>query len=367
MSQSDYRLESRSAKARQLTLDVPFHPPHPRRYSPRIALIGCGGIAAEHLKACRAQGYQVVALCDTLRDRAEKRRLEFFPKADAYTDPEAVLSRPDIDVVDVALHPEPRARVIQQALRQGKHVLSQKPFVTNLTLGARLVRLARSRGLKLAVNQNGRWAPYMAWIRQVIQKGLLGQITSIEISIRWDHSWTAGTPFDNVPHLLLYDFGIHWFDAIVSWMPGRKARRVMAAVARCPGQRPRPPLLAHVLIEYPNALVSLQFQGACARDPSERIVVIGTQGLIRGEGPVCAVRRLRLETAAGWCVPRLEGRWFNEGFQGTMGELLCAIEEDREPLNGAAENLQSLALCFAACRAADTGHPQIPGRVRSLA
>jgi hypothetical protein len=51
---------------------------------------------------------------------------------------------------------------------------------------------------------------------------------------------------------------------------------------------------------------------------------------------------------------------------GAMGELLCAIEERREPENAAAGNLDSLALAFAAMVSADTGQPQIPGAVRRI-
>jgi hypothetical protein len=38
-----------------------------------------------------------------------------------------------------------------------------------------------------------------------------------------------------------------------------------------------------------------------------------------------------------------------------MGALLVAIEDDTEPENGAEENLQSLALAFAAIRSRRTG------------
>jgi hypothetical protein len=62
----------------------------------------------------------------------------------------------------------------------------------------------------------------------------------------------------------------------------------------------------------------------------------------------------------------LEGAWFTDGFHGTMGELLCAVEEQREPLNSARENLKSLALCFAAIASASEGKPKIPGKVRRL-
>ena len=40
-----------------------------------------------------------------------------------------------------------------------------------------------------------------------------------------------------------------------------------------------------------------------------------------------------------------------------MGELLCAIEDDRKPLNSASGNLVSLKLCQAALRSVQTGAP----------
>jgi hypothetical protein len=55
--------------------------------------------------------------------------------------------------------------------------------------------------------------------------------------------------------------------------------------------------------------------------------------------------------------PQLTGAWFNDGFAGAMGELLCAIEDDREPLNSARSNLSSLKLCQAARRSVRTGAP----------
>jgi predicted dehydrogenase len=71
-------------------------------------------------------------------------------------------------------------------------------------------------------------------------------------------------------------------------------------------------------------------------------------------------RAVELATADRTARAELQGRWFNDGFRGAMGELLCAIEDDREPANSGADNLRTVALCLAACRAADTGVPQTP-------
>jgi predicted dehydrogenase len=355
------------ASGQSLSLpNLNYRPPVPCHYRPPIGLIGCGGITQEHLKACRVAGYDVVALCDLDPTRAEARRAEFFPHAEIFTDYRRVLARDDIEVVDVALHPEARAAVLRAALQAGKHVLSQKPFVTDLAVGRELVQLARQRHLKLAVNQNGRWAPYLALIREAIQAGLLGQIASAEVSIRWDHTWTKGTPFEEVHHLVLYDFGIHWFDAVASFFRNHRAQRVWATALPFPGQQIKPPLLASALIEFGSGLASLTFNGHNRHDPQESIVVAGSLGTARSQGPVCASERVRLETKEGVAEPELEGRWFDDGFRGAIGELLCAIEEDREPLNGAEENLRSLELCFAACVAADTGRPQVPALVQRL-
>jgi len=49
-----------------------------------------------------------------------------------------------------------------------------------------------------------------------------------------------------------------------------------------------------------------------------------------------------------------------------MGELMCAVEADREPENSARDNLDSLELCYAAVAAAEDGEPKAPGEVREL-
>ena len=47
----------------------------------------------------------------------------------------------------------------------------------------------------------------------------------------------AKTPFNDVPDLILFDFAIHWFDIVRTFLPGREARRVYATKARAAGRR----------------------------------------------------------------------------------------------------------------------------------
>src|SRR5579871_386251 len=195
-TESDYSLSNYTPEAPIAAPELPYKPRDPQHYRPKIGMIACGGITENHLRAYRNAGYEVVALCDLIEERAVKRQREFYPDAAVTTDYREVLKRDDIEVVDIATHPPERVALIEASLRAGKHVLSQKPFVLDLDVGERLVALAAEQGVQLAVNQNGRWAPHFSYIRQAVQRGLLGDLMSIHAGVHWDHTWTKGTLFE---------------------------------------------------------------------------------------------------------------------------------------------------------------------------
>ena len=275
----------------------------------------------------------------------------------ATDDVAGVIADPSIDVVDITPHPADRMPLIEAALEAGKHVLSQKPFVLDLETGWRLVELADRKGLKLAVNQNGRWAPHKAWIRQAVRGGLIGTPIGCHVAVHWNHGWIAGTPFEDIHELILYDFGIHWFDFLHSLVGGRE-RSVRATHGHGGGAGGAGALDgASASWSWTAGRRALSSTGARRSIRGIRRISAGRRGALRSEGPDLGQQVVTLTTAAGRASPKLEGTWFNDGFRGAMGELLCAIEDDREPVNGARENLGSLKLAFAAIESARTGAP----------
>lgn len=344
---------------------LPYEPPSPKADSHRIGMIGTGGISSSHLDAYRSAGWTVAALWNRTRAKAEEKAAEFCPDARVEDDWQTILSDPSINVVDITLHPEHRAPLIEAALKAGKHVLSQKPFVTDLDQGEDLVKLAEDRGLLLAVNQNGRWSPHMSWMRHAVAAGLIGDLQSVQVALHWDHSWTAGTPFDEIDDLLLYDFGVHWFDFVTS-LVGDRARSVFAAGAMAAGQVNKVPMIAQALIQLDGGQAGLMFNGTTAQGARDVTFVSGSAGSLTSEGPVLEGQVVTLTTGDGIARPDLTGNWFNDGFRGAMGELLVAIEEGRAPNNAARENLRSLALTFAAVRSRMTGREVEVGAARRL-
>jgi predicted dehydrogenase len=354
-SASTYGVVHEAALPQRPVPELPYRPRIPRDLGAGIALIGCGGITQSHLRAYRNGGYRVVALCSRERARAEARRREFFPNAAIATDYREVLARSDVAIVDITTQASVRPPLIEAALRAGKHVLSQKPFVLDLAVGQKLVALSEREGRKLAVNQNGRWAPHFSWMREAIRAGLVGEIATADFFVQWDHHWIVGTNFEEMEHLVLNDFGIHWFDIALAFFAGRPAQKVFASATRSSSQRARPPFLAHACVEFDAGQATFVFNADCPFGQEDRSAVVGSRGTLRSAGPSLTDQRVTLHTAEGVMMPVLEGSWFPDGFQGAMAELMCAVEEDREPENSARNNLATLELCFAAARSAESG------------
>ncbi len=351
------------------TIPIPVLPYQPHilgAYSPQIGIIGCGGISSSHLGAYKHAGYKVVAFCDLIEERAKSRRDEFYPDASITTDYHDILNRDDIEVVDIATHPADRVVIIEDALKAGKHVLSQKPFVLDLATGERLVGLAKDNGVTLAVNQNGRWAPHFSYMREAVRAGLVGEVIGVHTRIHWDHTWTKDTLFEKIEDLILYDFGIHWFDFVCSVIPDRKINKVYASKSYAAGQDLKVPTLAQVVVEFGGGQASLVFDGHTRYGHQDAYYIAGVSGSLSSIGPNLETQRLQYFNKDGVATPELQGSWSLQGFHGTMAELLSSIEEKRKPLNNAQDNLRSLALAFAAIASANEGRPYEFGESTTL-
>ncbi len=341
----------------------PRGPRRPRQH--KFGMIGCGAISAFHLTAAKSFGIEIVALADIDLEAAKKRRDEFAPKAAVYADYRELLARDDITIVDIATHTAVRQGQIEDALRARKHTLSQKPFTFDIDAGKRLVKLAKKNRVQLGVNQNARWAPHFSALLGAVRAGLLGDIHTLDMAMQWDHTWVRGSKFAELHHLILSDFAIHWFDIAAQTFGDRRARTVFANSVKAPNQDLKIPMLSNVAVNFGDGLATIAFSAYNTLDPqSESLCCVGSKGVLRGAGPLYSLPALDLITKKGTVKIPLEGKWFPDGFRGTLGEFLRAIEEDRESTINAANNLRSLELCFAALASADTGQPQVPGKVK---
>ncbi len=141
---------------------------------------------------------------------------------------------------------------------------------------------------------------------------------------------------------------------------------MFASTCRAPDQQLAPDLLGQAAIEFEHGQATLAFDAALPHGSYDHTFLSGTKGSLHSHGLDIQHQQLQVTTERGTWTPRLVGSWFSDGFHGTMGELLCAIEEKRVCSISAEDNLQSLALCFAGIQSAETGQSVTPGSIRRL-
>lgn len=324
--------------------------PSDRRYG--IGILGCGQIAqTAHLPAYEQYGLDVRSVWSRTpaTSQAAVERFPFVGRVAAT--PEELLDDPLVDVVDIATPPENRLDWVMAAVRVGKHVLAQKPLTTDLPSLEPVLAEAAARGVRVAVNQNARWAPVWRVATLLVEDGAIGDVVGVTHLHDKPLPPIAGTPFDDVAHMLVADYLVHWLDITRCWLGGKQVGAVQAHDSRVPGQpaTARTPWSATVQLSCADgASAVVRVVGdARARRPGCPFWIHGTEGTIRGS-VLGGSDHLELERGDVTTRYALEGQWFVDGFAGAMGELMCAVAENREPFNSAADNVATLRIVLAA-------------------
>jgi len=320
-----------------------------------IGIIGAGNIVQiAHLPAYRAAGLPVVSAFDPDPVAIEAAQ-RIIPEIEVAPSVEALLADDRIEFVDIATHPSIRPALVEQALRAGKHVLSQKPFADDIETARRMVAVAAETGSTLAVNPNGRWAPAWHGATQLIEDGIIGEVVAVTHEFQKYGWWGIETPFDKLEHAAIHDYAIHWIDISLVWMGGVLPRAVRARNYRTPTQPSESytPWGAWIELEFAdgrNAFVRAPGR-VVGRAEAHAFEVFGTTGTLRGSE--LGSQALSLETFDRIEQIPLEGAWFPDAFAGPMLELQAAVLEGRTPSHDATNNLLTIATTLAAVESAE--------------
>ena len=141
----------------------------------RVAVIGAGRWSrTAHLPGFfRSPLCDLVTICDLDEDLARARATE-FDIPDVETDVDKVLSRSDIDVVDIVTRGDHQDLVFA-TLEAGKHCLVEKPVCHDYRDVLTAHELATSKGLKTKVGLTFRYAPAVMYMFDLIRQGFVGQ------------------------------------------------------------------------------------------------------------------------------------------------------------------------------------------------
>ena len=138
---------------------------------------------------------------------------QYWPDVTVVNDADALIAGDDIDLVVITTPNELHFPQAKLALKSGKHVLLEKPSVTEIEQIEELCRIAYDNGLVFSVYQNRRFDGDFLRLKELVETGELGQLKQLEsrfdrfrpvVQARWREQPGVGTGifWDLGPHVM---------------------------------------------------------------------------------------------------------------------------------------------------------------------
>ncbi|QAY76982.1 Gfo/Idh/MocA family protein [Sphingosinicella sp. BN140058] len=180
----------------------------------RTAAVGLGWVTqARHIPAMRRNPrYELIGVVDRAPGRAKALASKLGCPNHAETgDLSAVSWLDQVDAITVGTAPMTHHDVVCQALRLGKHVITEKPFAASVAEGEGMVRVAEQNDRQLAVVHNFQFARSTRRLLAELESGRLGAVmglSAIQLGNpgrrlpTWYEELPLGLFYDESPHLL---------------------------------------------------------------------------------------------------------------------------------------------------------------------
>lgn len=346
-----------------------------------IVLIGAGGIVHDaHLPAYAKARFPVAGIYDLDRERAAALAQSYsIPKVfDSFE--AAVDHDPDTVVFDVAV-PAASLPTVLRELPENAAVLMQKPMGNDLAQATAIRDLCHRKGFTAAVNFQLRFAPYVLAARDLLERGLLGELYDIEFRMTVYTPWQLWTFLEKLPRVEILYHSIHYLDTIRSFLGDPRAVRAKTM------PHPQVPNLTDtrstIILDYGDrvrANVEANHGHRFGTRHQEGLLKLeGTKGAVwiqiglnmsypEGEPDIFEYCLLKEGEEPKWTTVDLSGSWFPDAFIGSMASLQGYLDGSRDTLPTRVDDaFQTMALVEAAYASSATDgtpipHPRSTGR-----
>src|SRR3954465_2775134 len=149
----------------------------------RVGIIGAnperGWAAQAHIPALRslADDFEITALSTSRRESADAAS-KLFGVPTAFDNHQELVSNPAVDVVAVTVKVPYHLELATAALDAGKAVYCEWPLGKGLNGGEALAALAKKHGVLAVAGLQARFAPSVAYVRDLIEQGYVGEVLS---------------------------------------------------------------------------------------------------------------------------------------------------------------------------------------------
>lgn len=323
-----------------------------------IAVLGAGRIGKIHAANVAASKFAtLVAVADPFADAAA--RLAGELGAEAMTDCEAAIDRPDVAAIVIGTPTHTHINLMLRAVRQGKAVLCEKPIDLDMAKSLAAVEEVERLNGRVMLAFNRRFETTFAQMRAAIDAGDIGEVRQVIISSR-DPGLASE---DYIEHSggIFRDMTIHDLD-IGRWLLGEEPVELNAI-----GSRLIDPAMMEKYDDYDTAMVHMQTASGkqchinnCRQAVygyDQRIEVFGSKGMLQMDN-------LRPTTIRRWSAEVTDAREpllnfflerYQQAYKAELDAYIDALAHGKPMPTTVQDGLQALRLADAAVESVKTG------------
>lgn len=311
-----------------------------------IVIIGAGSIIKDaHLPAYQLAGFPVRGIYDITKEKAETLKTEFQFVEKVYDSiPELTADAKSCNAVyDIALPSKQICKTLKQ-IPEGSAVLIQKPMGETLEEAKQILGICRRKKFVSGINFQLRYAPYIMAARDLIKKGVLGEVYDIEVMVCVFTPWHLWNFLFDLPRMEILYHSVHYLDMIRSFIGNPK--KVYASSIKHPKMRTLAQTRTTMILDYDDCL-----QARVITNHGHEFGLEKQQSYVKFEGTKGAIKiRIGLsmdypngvpdkfefvdleESSPKWKELPLEGSWFPNAFIGTMAGVQNTYLDPNTPL-----------------------------------
>ena len=157
------------------------------------ALIGCGRIAVNHLKAALNNHLTIVAVCDVMPEKMEALLAKYDLQNDKtiahYTDYKQMLSEhPEIQLISIATESGIHAEIALHCIDCGVNIIIEKPMAMSMDDADEIIRRSEEKHVKVSACHQNRFNVAVQEMRRALEAGRFGRISHGSIHVRWNRN-----------------------------------------------------------------------------------------------------------------------------------------------------------------------------------
>lgn len=340
----------------------------------KYALIGCGRIAVNHIKAALNNELDIVAICDIDPTKfeclLEKAACGDLPDTERYLDYSKMLEEhPEIELVAVATESGKHATIALDCIDVGKNVIIEKPMAMSMDDADEIINRAEMKGVKVSACHQNRFNVAIQRLRGAIEEGRFGELSHGSIHVRWNRgkqyydqaSWRGTWAQDGGT---LMNQCIHGID-LLRWMMGDNVEEVYGATRQRFHDYLEAEDVGVAVVKFANGAVGT-IEGTSNVYPSnleETLFLFGETGTVKVGGAstnnidVWDFKDKRPEDIENQGLQEQTSNVYGNGHTMLYADMIDAIENDHAPYVDAVAGRNALEMVLAIYKSQKTGEP----------